>query len=135
MNVGQKIRALRTEAGVTLPDLAEKAGVSKGFLSQLENDEKANVSLDTLAKIAKALGVSIGGLLGLEAARAKQATQEVVDPELEKHIQERQDAGKPIPPDVLRSLVALKERRGVAKKSKEDWAFLCDSIERVHLKK
>jgi transcriptional regulator with XRE-family HTH domain len=134
MSVGQKIRALRTEAGVTLPDLAEKAGVSKGFLSQLENDENANVSLDTLAKIAKALGVSVGGLLGLEAARAKQTT-EAVDPELEKLVQERQKAGRPIPPDVIRSLCALKERRGVAKKSKEDWAFLCDSIERVHLKK
>lgn len=135
MNVGQKIRALRTEAGVTLPDLAEKAGVSKGFLSQLENDEKANVSLDTLAKIAKALGVTVGGLLGLEAARAKQQTPEETDPALEKYIQKRQAAGKPIPPDVLRSLCSLKERRGVAKKSEEDWAFLCESIERVHLKK
>ncbi|MBI2928787.1 MAG: helix-turn-helix transcriptional regulator [Verrucomicrobia bacterium] len=135
MNVGQKIRALRTEAGVTLPDLAEKSGVSKGFLSQLENDEKANVSLDTLAKVAKALGISIGALLGLDATRAKQATPEAVDPGLEKYVQERQDAGRPIPPDVLRSLCSLKERRGVAKKSKADWAFLCDSIERIHLKK
>jgi transcriptional regulator with XRE-family HTH domain len=135
MNVGQKIRALRTEAGVTLPDLAEKSGVSKGFLSQLENDEKANVSLDTLAKIAKALGFTVGALLGLEAARAKQVTAEEADPALEKYIQKRQAAGKPISPDVLRSLCSLKERRGVAKKSEEDWAFLCESIERVHFKK
>ncbi|MGH9425806.1 MAG: helix-turn-helix domain-containing protein [Terriglobia bacterium] len=135
MNVGQKIRALRTEAGVTLPDLAEKSGVSKGFLSQLENDEKANVSLDTLAKIAKALGVSIGGLLGLEAARAKQVEPENIAPKLKQHIQECEAAGKPLHPDVLQSVLALKERRGVPKKSKEDWAFLCESIERIHLKK
>jgi len=63
------------------------------------------------------------------------AAPETVEPELEKYIQDRQAKGRPIPPDVLRSLYALKERRGVAKKSKEDWAFLCDSIERVHLKK
>lgn len=135
MNVGQKIRELRTAAGVTLPDLAEKAGVSKGFLSQLENDEKANVSLDTLTKIAKALGVTVGALLGLEAARAKPVEPERIPSELQQHIQERAAAGKPISPDVLQSLLALKERRGVTKKSKGDWAFLCDSIERVHLKK
>ncbi len=135
MSVGQKIRELRTAAGVTLPDLAEKAGVSKGFLSQLENDEKANVSLDTLAKLSKALGVTVGVLLGLEAARAKRVEPEKVPPELQQHIRERAAAGKPISPDVLRSLLALKERRGVTKKSKEDWAFLCNSIERVHLKK
>jgi len=132
MSVGQKIWALRIEAGVTLPGLAEKAGGSKGFLSQLENDEKANVTLDTLTKIAKALGVTIGVLLGLEVARAK---PETVEPDLEKYIQERQAANRPIVPDVLRSLYALKERRGVAKKTKKDWAFLCESIERVHLKK
>ena len=118
-----------------MPDLAEKAGVSKGFLSQLENDDKANVSLDTLNKIAKPLGVTIGALLGLEAARAKPAGPERGDPELERYVQKREAGGRPIAPDVLRSLRALKERRGVSKKSEEDWAFLCESIERVHLKK
>jgi XRE family transcriptional regulator, master regulator for biofilm formation len=50
--VGKRIRALRIEKGINLPELAEKAGVSKGFLSQLENDEDANPSLDSLHKVS-----------------------------------------------------------------------------------
>ena len=56
--VGKRIRVLRTEKGINLPELAEKAGVSKGFLSQLENDEEANPSLDSLNKFIKEMGLS-----------------------------------------------------------------------------
>ncbi len=120
---------------ISLPDLAEKAGVSKGFLSQLENDDTANPSLETLNKIAKALNITLGELLGEDVVQSKKAVPEVAEPELQEFIRDREQAGKPVAPDVLRSLYALKERRGVKKKSKEDWTFLCRAIEEVHLKK
>jgi len=55
---GGRIRELRRKAGLTLQALADEAGISVGFLSQVERD-KATPSLGTLASLAAALGVDI----------------------------------------------------------------------------
>lgn len=55
---GGRIRDLRRKAGMTLQTLADQAGISVGFLSQVERD-KATPSLGTLAGLARALGVEI----------------------------------------------------------------------------
>ncbi len=49
---------MREEKGITVTDLAEKAGVSPGLISQIEQDQTIP-SLDTLENIARALGSSI----------------------------------------------------------------------------
>ena len=55
---GGRIRDLRRKAGLTLQALADEAGISVGFLSQVERD-KATPSLGTLASLAAALGVEV----------------------------------------------------------------------------
>ncbi|MDX8348113.1 XRE family transcriptional regulator [Cognatiyoonia sp. IB215446] len=55
---GGRIRNLRRKAGLTLQALADQAGISVGFLSQVERD-LATPSLGTLASIAGALNVDI----------------------------------------------------------------------------
>lgn len=55
---GGRIRELRRKAGMTLQQLADLAGISVGFLSQVERD-KATPSLGTLASLAGALGVEV----------------------------------------------------------------------------
>ena len=55
---GGRIRDLRRKAGLTLQSLADQAGISVGFLSQVERD-KATPSLGTLASVAAALGVHV----------------------------------------------------------------------------
>jgi transcriptional regulator with XRE-family HTH domain len=55
---GGRIRELRRKAGLTLQALADEAGISVGFLSQVERN-KATPSLGTLAALAAALGVEI----------------------------------------------------------------------------
>ena len=55
---GGRIRELRRKAGLTLQALADQAGISVGFLSQVERD-KATPSLGTLASLASALGVDV----------------------------------------------------------------------------
>jgi transcriptional regulator with XRE-family HTH domain len=55
---GQRIRDLRRRAGLTLQALSDQAGISVGFLSQVERD-KGTPSLGTLAQLASALGVHI----------------------------------------------------------------------------
>ncbi len=55
---GGRIRELRQKAGKTLQQLADEAGISVGFLSQVERN-KAAPSLGTLAALASALGGEI----------------------------------------------------------------------------
>ena len=62
-DIGKKIKELRSMGGMTLDVLAEKAGFTKGYLSRVENSEKAP-PVSTLIKIAKALQVSLSEILG-----------------------------------------------------------------------
>lgn len=62
MNLGSLIRRYRKEKKLTLKAVAEKAGISEGFLSQVENDVNSP-SVDTLSKICSAIGVKAGDLL------------------------------------------------------------------------
>lgn len=62
MQIGKKIRDLRLRRGQTVQQLATAAGLSKGFISQVEND-RTSPSLATLADVAKALEVSVAYLV------------------------------------------------------------------------
>lgn len=53
------------ESGLSVSALCESAGVSPGILSDLKNGRKKTVSSETLAKLARALGVSTDCLLGV----------------------------------------------------------------------
>lgn len=62
MSLGDRIKNIRKEVGYTQADLREKANISKGYLSEIEND-KQEPSLKVLRRIAKALGISTSYLL------------------------------------------------------------------------
>ena len=62
MTTGQRIKAARKKAGMTQAALAEKLGISYVNISQLEKDQR-NPKLETLQRIAAALGTSISNLL------------------------------------------------------------------------
>lgn len=62
MNLGSLLRRRRKEQGLTLKAVAERAGVSEGFMSQVENNVKTP-SLDTLLNISAAVGANPGDLL------------------------------------------------------------------------
>lgn len=62
MTLGNRIKERRTALGWTQDVLAQKAGISKGFLSDLENS-KRNVSAETLLDVAKVLGLSLDYLM------------------------------------------------------------------------
>ncbi|WP_459842087.1 cupin domain-containing protein [Fusibacter bizertensis] len=59
IDLGKKIKAVRTKAGLSIKELAEKASVSTGLISQIENG-KVVPSVTALYKVAKALNVSVG---------------------------------------------------------------------------
>ena len=62
MNIGKQLRLRRKEMGLSLRELGEMAGVSAGFLSQVENDQ-VSPSLNSLQSIATALEVPMFFLL------------------------------------------------------------------------
>jgi transcriptional regulator with XRE-family HTH domain len=59
LQIGQKIRALRTERSVTLDQLASEVGLTKGQVSKIENG-KVSSPVSTLTRIAVALAVEPG---------------------------------------------------------------------------
>lgn len=62
MQLGKRIRSLRFRRGLTVQQLAEASGLSKGFISQVEND-RTSPSLATLRDLARALDTSVAYLV------------------------------------------------------------------------
>ena len=60
--LGENLKRIRTEKGISQGDIARALEVDKSFVSNIEN-AKTNPTLATIAKIAKAIGVSIDELL------------------------------------------------------------------------
>ncbi len=58
MDIGGKIRQLRTQKGLTLEELASRSELTKGFLSQLERN-LTSPSIDSLNDILEALGTNL----------------------------------------------------------------------------
>lgn len=58
MDIGGKIRQLRTQKGLTLEELASRCELTKGFLSQLERN-LTSPSIDSLDDILEALGTNL----------------------------------------------------------------------------
>ena len=59
--LGNAIRDLRQRHGLTIAEVADRAGISRGMLSKIENAQTAT-SLDALHRLAQALGVSLSTL-------------------------------------------------------------------------
>lgn len=58
MDIGNKIKELRMAKGLTQEELADRAELSKGFISQLERD-LTSPSISTLEDILLCLGISV----------------------------------------------------------------------------
>ena len=61
--ISENIRKLRAKLGLTQDDLAKKADIKYTTLMKVESSAVNKPSVQTMAKIAKALGVSIEDLL------------------------------------------------------------------------
>lgn len=66
MDMGQKIKALREQKGLTLEELGNKVGVGKSTVRKWETGIISNMKRDKIAKVASALDVSPSYLMGWE---------------------------------------------------------------------
>jgi transcriptional regulator with XRE-family HTH domain len=64
--IARRVREYRQERGLTVGQLGDESGISKGMLSKIENAQ-ASPSLSTLARLSQALGVPVTSFFrGLE---------------------------------------------------------------------
>ena len=79
MDMGQKIKNLREQKGMTLEDLGNKVGVGKSTVRKWETGIIANMRRDKIAKIAEALNVSPAYLMGWEDNLTKENSELIPD--------------------------------------------------------
>ena len=65
MTMGERIKALRTQQGLTQEELGEKVGVKKSAIYKYETGLVVNLKRSTIEKLAKALGVKPTYLMGM----------------------------------------------------------------------
>ncbi|MGJ7911445.1 helix-turn-helix domain-containing protein [Neobacillus sp. LXY-1] len=61
--IGSNIYKLRKKRGLTLSELAERANISKSYLSNIERNLNQNPSIQVIKKIAGVLDVELNELL------------------------------------------------------------------------
>ena len=127
-SIGERIQRARKVAELSLNALAEASGVSKGYISQLENGGAVNPSIDTLKKIAVALGLTPQDLL--EEPKRPIPGSGRLPRGLAAFLQERETRGKPIPIEDVEMLRGI-SYRGKTPTKANDWAFLYETILRV----
>mgnify|MGYP000477542966 CR=1 FL=1 len=61
---GQRLQRLRDREGLTLDNLASKIGSTKSYIWELENKPNIRPSAELVYKLSKALGTTVGILMG-----------------------------------------------------------------------
>lgn len=81
--LGKRIRILRTRQGLSQSQLADSAGVSQTYLSEVEAG-KRNVSVPYLEAIAQRLSIPVHELLKVEMEDSREAVLRELNGYLEK---------------------------------------------------
>jgi transcriptional regulator with XRE-family HTH domain len=131
-NTGDRIQAIREKRGLTQDQLADKAKISTGFLSDVENG-KRNVSSENLLKIANALGASVDYLLRGETRETIQRQPVIIPPELSEAAG---DLGLSYAQtletlEAHNSVVARRSTKETKRLSVEEWKEFYRAIKRV----
>ena len=85
--IGNNIYKLRKQRGLTLSELAERAKISKSYLSNIERNLNSNPSIQVIEKISNVLQVDISILINSEEVTP------LVEEEWIHFINELKDAG------------------------------------------
>jgi transcriptional regulator with XRE-family HTH domain len=130
--VGERIRELRAERRLTLEQLAARCGISKGFLSDVEND-KRGLSRDSLLRVAQALGASVDYILRGDEPETPFSAPVVIPHELAAFAeQEGLSYAKTV--ELLaahNSVVARRSKEGTQTLSVDGWRRLLEAIKDI----
>jgi transcriptional regulator with XRE-family HTH domain len=137
--IGRRVNQLRELQGRSLGVLSEEATVSKSYLAKLEKGEVDNPGLNTLHRVASALGVTLADLLASEEPEGRaepesptKSYEELLNnlpKSLRKFLDAQEASGDRLPADTIRALASLKFR-GRQPRRAEDWQFVYDALRR-----
>ena len=138
--IGRRISHLRQQKAMTLPDLAARAQISKGYLWSLEthaerrpSDPSPNPGLDVLAKLAAELGTTVAALVDDHfhpAASSLGSQPKDLPAGLQEFLLQREQAGSPLPGDIVTTLAGMK-LRGRRPQTVKEWSTIFEVIENV----
>lgn len=130
--VGERIREIRDKRGMTQEKLAEAAGISKSFLSEIEND-KTNVGAQILLRIANKLGASMDYLLDGTVASQIEKEAVLIPSELSKYAEKANltyaETRELL--DAHNSVIARRSSRSLKEFTVDDWKKLHSAIKKV----
>ena len=72
--LGARLRALRKQRGMSQEKLGERSDLSGKFIGEVERGEKS-ISMDSLFRVAQALGVHFQDLTDVEGGRMRQSKE------------------------------------------------------------
>lgn len=129
---GDRIREIRETRKFTQDYLSEKAGISKGFLSDVENNNK-NISSQALLRIANVLGASVDYLLRGEVKEHVETKPVMIPPALS---QASEELGLKYSETLEllmahESVVARRSTKSQKEFTTEDWKDLHKAIKKV----
>ncbi len=130
--VGERIREIREKRGMTQEKLAEAAGLSKSFLSEVEND-KSNISSQILLRIANELGASMDYLLDGTVKEALEREPVVIPSALSKYAEKMNLTYAQTREllDAHNSVIARRSSRATKEFTVDDWKRLHAAIKKV----
>ena len=132
-SAGDRIREIREAKRLTQDQLAEKTGISKGFLSDVENG-KRNVSSEYLLRIANALSASVDYLLRGTAESPAGNREPIVIPQELSAAAERLELSYSQTIELLeahRSVIARRSNKQSKPFTTGDWIALHNAIKKV----
>jgi transcriptional regulator with XRE-family HTH domain len=117
---------------MTQGQLAQRAALSKGFLSDVENN-KRNISSQNLLRIANVVGASVDYLLRGQVGDTSVLQPVVIPPELSQAAEELELSYRETIEllEAHRSVVARRSLRGLRKFGVNDWKNLHEAIKTV----
>lgn len=120
--IGRRVREEREKAGLSLSQLAERSGLTKGYLVRLENQEAANPSVEVVAQIAEALDLTAADLLGGPVIRFVGDSSEV-SPSLRAFAEEANLSSSDV-----RMLASIRWRDQQPPQTQERWQYVYRSL-------
>jgi transcriptional regulator with XRE-family HTH domain len=135
-SIGARIKYLREAKSWTQERLAQEAGVSKSFISEVENDRR-NPSAEKLLSIASVLGASLDFIMtGKTEGMPEETTPHIVEipRELAAAAEERGWPYRHVVAvlEAWSSLIARRNAEGKPEMTKKNWIDFYDKV-RAHL--
>lgn len=132
--IGDRIREVREGHGWTQDRLATETKISKGFLSEVENN-KRNISTEYVLRIATVLGASLDYLLKGESGREERERAPVTIPRALSQAAEDLELtyGQTLTLlEAHQAVVARRANQSIRDRTVEEWKSLHAAISRVY---